>query len=123
MRVQFYIKKDASQDVVQKRFHDVSRAINGGIEFGAPPHVPPVLGEEPNGLKNMQGFWVDITTPGAPDTEFTVDHNLQYVPTGILVFSVDKAAVIYASRKNQWTATQAFFKANLATVSLQAFVA
>jgi hypothetical protein len=111
MIINSYITKNAKPEVIQKRHIDIARAINGGLEFGSP------IG----GLKNVLGFWVDIVTPGA-DVEFTVNHNLQYIPTGIIVFSVDKAAVIYASRKSQWTTTQAFYKANLASVSLTAFV-
>jgi len=118
MIIDSHFSKGAGPEVLKKRLEDTSRAINGGLEFGAPGQTGPGR----NGLKNVLGFWVDVTTPGA-DVEFTVNHNLQYVPTGIIVFAVDKAAVIYASRKNQWTVTQAFFKANLATVSLQGFVA
>lgn len=119
MIIDAHYSHDASPQVLKKRFEDTSRAINGGLEFGGPQQAGP----KGNGLKNIQGFWVDVTTPGVADTEFTVDHNLGYIPTGIIVFAVDKATVIYASRKNQWTAKQAFFKANLATVSLQGFVA
>jgi len=113
MKIDFHFPHDAPPKVLKKRLEDVSRAINGAIEFGSPA----------GGVKNVSGFWADTITPGVADTEFTVNHNLQYIPTGIIVFSVDKAAVIYASRKNQWTKTQAFFKANLATVNLQGFVA
>lgn len=112
MRIDSYINKNAGPDEIQKRHLDIARAINGGLEFGSPSI----------GLKNVLGFWVDISTPSSPDTEFTVNHNLQYIPTGILIFAVDKAAIIYVSRKPSWTITQAFFKANLASVSLQAFV-
>lgn len=122
MRIQFYMKKESPPDVVQKRFHDMARVVNGGVEFGAPPQIPPIVGAEPNGLKNMLGYWLNVTTPGA-NVEFTVNHNLQYIPTGFLVFSVDKAAVVYASRRVDWTAQQIFLKCNVATTALVAFVA
>jgi hypothetical protein len=112
MQIDTFIKKDASKDEVQKRFHDISRAVNGGLEFGSPSV----------GLKNQQGYWLDVVTPNVADTEFTVNHNLQYVPTGIIVFSVDKAAIVYASRRAEWTTTQAFFKVNQASVSLVGFI-
>lgn len=111
MKIDSYIDHSAPPLVVKKRFIDISRALNGGVEFGSPS----------NGNINMRGFWVDTITPGA-DVEFTVDHNLGYIPIGIIVVSVDKAAIVYASRKNQWTETQLFLKCNVATVSLQGFV-
>lgn len=112
MKIESYFDKGAAPEKVKKRFLDVSRAINGSIEFGSPA----------NGSINIAGFWVNTVTPGVADTEFTVNHNLQYVPTGIIIVSVDKAAIIYSSRKNQWTTTQLFLKANQATVALIGFV-
>lgn len=112
MKIESFIVKNPPPQKLQKRMLDVSRAINGRIEFGSPS----------NGPVNIQGFWEDTITPGVADTEFTVNHNLGYIPTGMLVVAVDKAAIIYTSRKNQWTTTQAFFKCNQATVNLQGFV-
>lgn len=112
MKIENYIDKGASPEKIKKRFLDISRAVNGAIEFGSPT----------NGSINVAGFWVNTVTPGVADTEFTVNHNLQYIPTGIIVVSIDKASIVYASRRNQWTTTQAFFKVNQATVSLVGFI-
>jgi hypothetical protein len=112
MKVESFINKKPSEGILHRRFLDISRAINGSIEFGSPQ----------NGPVNMQGFWLDTVTPGVADTEFIVNHNLQYIPTGIIVISVDKAAIVYASQKNLWTKTQIRLKCNVATVSLQGFV-
>lgn len=112
MKTPSFLGKHTSPEDVQRRFLDTARAINGGIEFGSPA----------NGAVNIRGYWLNTTTPGVADTEFIVTHNLNYVPTGIVVISVDKAAVVYASQKNLWTNTQIRLKCNMATVSLQGFV-
>lgn len=73
-------------------------------------------------LDNWQAKVVDeITTPGAADTEFTVNHNLGIVPTHYIA-NVDKNAVIYDSRRVDWTASQMFLKASAATVKLYLIV-
>ena len=111
MKINNFIEKGAPEHIVQKRFLDISRAVNGNIEFGNPKDGP----------VNVNGSWHDIITPGA-NVEFTLTHNLGRIPVGIHVISLDQAAIIYASRKSQWTATQAFFKCSNATVALTAFV-
>jgi len=109
---QAYTKLDDSH-YQRRRIEDVSRAINGQIEFGDPKSGP----------INVSGFWVDITTPSTPNTSFTVNHNLGRIPTGMIVFAVDKAgAVINVVNKSIWTTKQAFFECNDPSVSLQGFV-
>jgi hypothetical protein len=113
MRIDANYVLDSPPNVLKKRLEDTSRAINGGIEFGNPSL----------GIKNIQGYWLATTSPGVADTEFTVTHNLGYIPTGIIIFSLDKAAIVYSSRKNLWTGKQIFLKVNQPTVNLQGLVA
>jgi hypothetical protein len=112
MKINFFIKKEPSPEDMHKKLMDVSRAINGNIEFGNPK----------DGAVNIQGSWQNVTTPSSANTEFTLTHNLGYIPSGIHVISLDKAAIIYASRKTSWTTTQAFFKADQASVALTGFI-
>jgi len=58
-----------------------------------------------------------IVTPGVADTEFTVEHRLGIVPTHY-IWNVDKGAVVYDSRRNQWTESQLFLKCSLATATV-----
>jgi hypothetical protein len=102
-----------------KQHQDVAQTLNGGVEFGGPNQVST---DNPSGSINISGSWVDTTTPGVANTEFTVTHNLGRIPVGILVVSVDKAAIIYASRRADWTKTQLFLKSDQATVALVGFV-
>lgn len=114
----------------KRRIEDIARAVNGGLEFGAPlpatakgtPNTGAtgVVNKDPN--SNMSGHWVNTVTPGAGQT-FTVTHNLGRVPTGMLVFAVDQpGAVIHAVNKASWTKTTAYFQSNVGGVSLQGFV-
>jgi putative copper export protein len=112
MRINSNIKKDAPEHVIQKRFFDITRAVNGNISFGNPK----------DGAVNITGSWQELVTPNVSGTEFTLTHNLGYIPTGIIVVSLDLPAVIYASRKSSWTTKVAFFKANLASVALTGFI-
>jgi hypothetical protein len=63
-----------------------------------------------------------ITTPGVANTEFTITHNLGRIPAGYDVKAIDQAAIIYDSRRNAWTKTQMFLKANAASVNITLFV-
>ena len=112
MKVRSFTPKDPDPHWNYKQHQDVARAINGNIEFGSPQDGP----------INMSGMWVNTITPGVANTEFTVTHNLGRIPNGILVASVDKAAIIYASRRTDWTRTQLFLKSDQATVALVGFI-
>lgn len=58
-----------------------------------------------------------ITTPSVANTEFTVIHNLGTKPTRY-VWNVDKNAVVYDSRRIDWTSSQMFLKCSGASVAL-----
>ena len=62
-----------------------------------------------------------ITTTGVADTEFTVNHNLGVKAT-YYIANVDKNAVVYDSRRVDWTDKQMFLKASAATVTLYLIV-
>jgi len=62
-----------------------------------------------------------ITTPGSVDTEFAVAHNLGIVPT-YYVWNVDKNAVVYDSRRVNWTESQMFLKCSATSVTLYLIV-
>src|SRR3954465_8350940 len=71
---------------------------------------------------NLKGSLVSGTvTPGVADTEFAIAHNLGFVPTDYKVTSIDKAGIVYKSG-TAWTATQAFFKCNVVTATVNIFV-
>lgn len=112
MKVNFHIPIEPPPQRLRRHIEDHARAINGNIEFG----------NLKDGATNISGSWQQLITPGVADTEFTLTHNLGRVPEGFLVVSIDQAAIIYSSRKAQWSTTQLFLKANLPSVVLTAFV-
>lgn len=100
----------------RRRVEDISRAVNGALDFGDPKSGVYSPG-------NMSGTWVNITTPATANTTFIVHHNLGRIPQGMLVFSVDQpGAVIHSVNKAQWTKQTAQFQCNVGSVSLQGFV-
>jgi hypothetical protein len=72
-----------------------------------------------DGDQNMAVFKVTGTTPGAPNTTFTVSHNLAHVPFGFFIIRTNKAAHIFDSGV-AWTAAT---PTALGTISLQCDVA
>lgn len=88
--------------------------------------VQPLLGLDrqfneilPNALDKRDR--VTVTTPGTPDTEFSVAHGLGVVPTGFLVIDKDKAGDTYRGT-TAWTAEQIYLKNDVATVALTLLV-
>lgn len=94
-------KQNNYQEVLD-RTHDI---LNGGIDLGAFTgfggiHVP----------GNLNNVHVQVTTPGVVNTDFTVTHNLNRVPTGA---RISKASGLC----NIWAGTVAWSNK---TVTLQA---
>jgi len=92
-------------------WEELARIVNGNLRFGEPSIGP----------DNIDGAWYSATTPGVADTEFTVTHNLNRVPVGFILFSIDKAGVVYRSATS-WTTTQAFLKCNVTSAAVILFI-
>src|ERR1700679_1392834 len=84
-------KDDASQMSVQSfvymlqtLWQSLASIINGNISFG-------------NGSQsdNINGIWSSVTTPGTPNTNFTITHNLGRVPVGYIVMSKTAACDVF----------------------------
>lgn len=67
--------------------------------------------------RSALGILKQTADTGTADTEYTVTHNLGYVPDHFLVVSVDKGAVIYKSA-TAWTSNAAYFKASVANTNV-----
>jgi len=90
----------------------VRRVVNGGLEFGSPT----------TGLVNMRGAWATGTTPSG-GAEFAVTHNLGYIPTGFLVWSLGGSATIYSSvGGTPWNKSQIFLKCAGGSVTYTLFI-
>lgn len=90
----------------------LARIINGNISFG-------------NGTAsdNINGGWFTVITPGAPNTDFTIVHNLQRVAVGYLIMTKSAACDVYTSPTvNPNPTTQIILRATTGTTTLSIFV-
>ncbi len=71
--------------------------------------------------ENTETQTLDYTTNATPDTEDTVAHTLNKVPTGFFVAGMDKAATIY-NGATAWTSTHIYLKCNVASVAARIMV-
>ena len=105
-------KENAPDDFFQQWvWEEIARVINGRLGFGNPT----------DGRDNIDGEWGTITSPGTPDVEFSLAHNLERTPVGWLTVSIDKAGIIYKGG-TAWTTAQIFLKCDTATVALKVFI-
>jgi len=71
-------------------------------------------------LDNMKGAWWTGTTPSG-GTEFTIQHNLGYIPVGYLVIRSNAAVTLYDG-VTAWTKTNIYLKASVGSVNVTVFV-
>lgn len=113
MRIRMPSKQyDNVVDVLQ----DIYKLIRANVTFG-----DMTVGDEG---QNIAGTPVLVTSHVTPDTEFTVTHNLNVIPTGFLVLNKDKAGDFYGTPTSgtDWTITKIFIKCNVASVTAQLFI-
>lgn len=67
--------------------------------------------------ENIFTWEVSIPDSGLADTEITVLHSLQFVPTGY-IYNIDKAGIVYDSNRSSWTASQITVKCNVANAAI-----
>ena len=88
----------------------LTAAFNGKISLGN--------GDSSSQAGNLDLVFAKAVTPASANTEFTVRHELGRIPVGFLPVSIDKAGIVYASRKGSWTKTSIFLKCSAATASI-----
>lgn len=66
--------------------------------------------------ENLQAAVISVTSPTA-DEEFSVPHNLGRVPIAYLA-NVDQAAIVYDSRRNEWTDSVLYLKCDTTGVEV-----
>jgi len=101
---------DRFKQATKKYAERLANILNGQISFG-------------NGiaLDNLQGRWINVVTPVAADTDFTVVHSLGRVPVGFITIRADKAGVIYYGTIVA-TTTDLTLKCSTATTTIRVFV-
>lgn len=96
--------------MLRRIYSYLATIVNGQISFG-------------DGVNrdNIDGNWVSTVTPVAPNTDFTLTHNLGRIPVGFLLMSSDRAVSIYNGTV-PWTVTTITLKASVASAAVSLFI-
>ena len=90
-----------------------ARVLSGNIQFGM---------NNNDQAKNILGFHAqNVTTPASPNTEFSIVHNLGFVPNRFWVTNMNANANIYSSG-TPWTSTTIYLKCSGSSVGISLFV-
>ena len=120
MRVQRTATQSKQPDNLARWLEQVTRVMSGNISFCGSMANPGEL--LPNGTinrddsQNMSVWKASGTTPAAANTEFTIAHQLKYVPLTILGQDTNNGGVLYRST-TAWTAKATGQQANTAIPS------
>ena len=96
--------------MIRNVYQNLVTLINGNIGFGD--------GTTPD---NISGNWINVVTPVAPNTDFTVNHNLQRLPVGYWIMQKDRACDVYTGSVAA-TTTQLTLRATVASAVLRLFI-
>ena len=91
--------------LLENFIREVKTILNGGIKFS----------------DNFDAKMISFESSATPDAENTVAHTLGKTPTGYIVYSRDKASVLYDGGTT-WTSTNIYLKANVASVTFKILV-
>lgn len=105
--------EDQYHQDVYKAVTQVLQGLNKGISYGN--------GTNTDENQNLDGYHSGpVLTPGAPGTQFTVNHTLGRVPYGYHLIFADQNGTLIAS--GVWTATQVFFKWSVGVTTIKIFL-
>lgn len=97
-------EQDLEQELLSFTF-ELSQVINKGLKFS----------------DNFNAEVLDISDSGAADSENTVAHTLKRVPVGFMIFTINKAGIVYKSA-TAWTTTSIYVKCNVANCEIKLLV-
>jgi len=82
------------------------------------------LQEEFNGkieIVNLLAKELSVSDTGTANTEFTVTHNIGRVPS-YYIWNIDKAGIVYDSRRSSWTTEEMYLKCSVANSALKILI-
>lgn len=97
--------------MLRRQWEYLARVVNYHIGFG-----------DGTSSDNVDGTWINVTSPNVANTDFTVNHNLQRIPAGYHVWQKSAACDVYTGAVAA-TSTQLTLRATQANVTLRIFVA
>jgi hypothetical protein len=109
------------------RVFNLFNEFNKGIDLGVSTQTGGAGANTYQG--NLNGQWINVTAPGAANTEFSVTHSLTdaqgnpKIPSFYWVIS-DRAANVYQlpNTGTAWTTTKVYLKCSVASAVLRIFV-
>lgn len=96
---------------IQRVYQNLAFILNGQVGFG----------QDGVTRDNIDGNWINVVTPVAPNTDFTIDHNLLRLPVGYLLMRTDRAVNIYNGSLAD-SKTQITLRADVASVAVRLFI-
>jgi hypothetical protein len=110
------------------RIFNLFTEFNKGIDMGVSTQINSNAGANMY-TGNVNGAWVNVTAPGAPNTQFAVNHSLvdaqgnPKIPS-FFFFISDKSCNLYQlpNTGTAWTTTQVFLKCDVASAVLRIFL-
>jgi hypothetical protein len=96
--------------LLQKMWRNISLVVNGLINFG-----------DGTNKNNIDGVWANLTAPAAPNTDFTVTHNLGRIPAGYWLMEKDRAVDVYTGSVGA-TSSQITLRATVASAVIRLFI-
>ena len=91
-------------------YQNLVNVINGNLGFG-----------DGTNSDNINGVWINVVAPVAPNTDFTLTHNLNRLPVGYWAMTKDRACDVYTGSIPA-TKTQLTLRATVASAVLRLFV-
>ena len=95
---------------LRNTYQNLVRVVNGNVGFG-----------DGSNADNVSGVWLNTTCPVAPNTDFTLTHNLGRVPSGWWLMQKDRAVDVYTGSVAA-TNTQITLRATIASAVIRLFV-
>lgn len=96
--------------MLRKLYEQLARIVNGQISFGPG-----------TGFDNIAGVWASVADTGLADTNFSITHNLGYIPSGWILMNQSIAGVLYKGSV-AWTTTTMSLKCNVAHDNVAIFI-
>jgi hypothetical protein len=96
--------------MIRSVYQHLTDVVNGKIGFG-----------DGTNHDNIDGSWINVVAPAAPNTDFTVTHNLGRIPVGYWLMQKDRACDVYTGSVAA-TKTQLTLRATVASAVLRLFV-
>ena len=96
--------------MIRKIYQNLTDVINGKLGFG-----------DGTNRDNIDGTWINVVAPVAPNTDFTVNHNLGRIPVGYWIMIKDRAVDVYTGSIAA-TNTALTLRATVASAVIRLFV-